>query len=249
MAMPWAGCGSAGLGDRRRGRSPQAIQDRDRRRKGRGDNSRSMALIIGLECPYRHARMQAGSAEGVRLTRGRDNPPICKSGSIVIFTLNSDARPADAAGAAGTARQKGRNRSEPREKFMDISKIPVGQNAPWDVNVIIEIPMGGEPIKYEVDKASGALFVDRFLHTAMYYPCNYGFLPHTLSDDGDPCDMLVVGRRPIQPGAVLRSRPIGVLIIEDEAGLDEKVLAVPVNKLHPFYSDVQSYKDLPEILL
>ena len=132
---------------------------------------------------------------------------------------------------------------------MDISKIPVGQNAPWDVNVIIEIPMGGEPIKYEVDKASGALFVDRFLHTAMYYPCNYGFLPHTLSDDGDPCDMLVVGRRPIQPGAVLRSRPIGVLIMEDEAGLDEKVLAVPVNKLHPFYSDVQSYKDLPEILL
>ena len=132
---------------------------------------------------------------------------------------------------------------------MDISKIPVGQNAPWDVNVIIEIPMGGEPIKYEVDKASGALFVDRFLHTAMYYPCNYGFLPHTLSDDGDPCDMLVVGRRPIQPGAVLRSRPIGVLIMEDEAGLDEKILAVPVNKLHPFYSDVQSYKDLPEILL
>jgi inorganic pyrophosphatase len=167
----------------------------------------------------------------------------------VIFTLNSDARPADAAGAAGTARQKGRNRSEPREKFMDISKIPVGQNAPWDVNVIIEIPMGGEPIKYEVDKASGALFVDRFLHTAMYYPCNYGFLPHTLSDDGDPCDMLVVGRRPIQPGAVLRSRPIGVLIMEDEAGLDEKILAVPVNKLHPFYSDVKSYKDLPEILL
>jgi inorganic pyrophosphatase len=132
---------------------------------------------------------------------------------------------------------------------MDISKIPVGQNAPWDVNVIIEIPMGGEPIKYEVDKASGALFVDRFLHTAMYYPCNYGFLPHTLSDDGDPCDMLVVGRRPIQPGAVLRSRPIGVLIMEDEAGLDEKILAVPVDKLHPFYSDVKSYKDLPEILL
>lgn len=132
---------------------------------------------------------------------------------------------------------------------MDISKIPVGQNAPWDVNVIIEIPMGGEPIKYEVDKASGALFVDRFLHTAMYYPCNYGFLPHTLSDDGDPCDMLVVGRRPIQPGAVLRSRPIGVLIMEDEKGMDEKILAVPVDALHPYYTDIASYRQLPVIMV
>jgi inorganic pyrophosphatase len=132
---------------------------------------------------------------------------------------------------------------------MDISKIPVGKSAPWDVNVIIEIPLRGEPIKYEVDKESGALYVDRFLHTAMYYPANYGFVPHTLSDDGDPCDVLVVGRTPVMPGAVLRSRPVGVLIMEDEAGQDEKVLAVPVSKLHPFYHDVTSYRDLPQILI
>jgi inorganic pyrophosphatase len=100
---------------------------------------------------------------------------------------------------------------------MDISKIPVGKSAPWDVNVIIEIPLRGEPIKYEVDKESGALYVDRFLHTAMYYPANYGFVPHTLSDDGDPCDVLVVGRTPVMPGAVLRSRPVGVLIMEDRS--------------------------------
>ena len=132
---------------------------------------------------------------------------------------------------------------------MDIMKIPEGSNPPWDINVIIEIPVRGEPVKYEVDKASGAVFVDRFLHTAMYYPANYGFVPHTLSDDGDPCDVLVVGGTQVQPGAVLRSRPIGVLIMEDEAGQDEKVLAVPVDKLHPFYTDIGSYRQLPEILL
>ena len=131
---------------------------------------------------------------------------------------------------------------------MDLSKVPVGKNPPWDVNVVIEIPIRGEPVKYEVDKESGAMYVDRFLHTAMYYPCNYGFIPHTLSGDGDPVDVCVVGRTPIIPGAVLRSRPVGVLYMEDEAGEDEKLLAVPVNKLHPFYSDVTSYKDLPEIL-
>lgn len=132
---------------------------------------------------------------------------------------------------------------------MDITKIPVGTNAPWDINVIIEIPLRGEPIKYEVDKESGALFVDRFLHTAMYYPANYGFIPHTLSDDGDPADVLVVGRTPVMPGAVLRSRPIGVLVMEDESGQDEKILAVPVDKLFPFYTNVTSYRDLPEILI
>lgn len=132
---------------------------------------------------------------------------------------------------------------------MNISKIPVGKSPPWDVNVVIEIPLRGEPIKYEVDKDSGAIFVDRFLHTAMFYPANYGFIPHTLSDDGDPCDVLVVGNTPVMPGAVLRSRPIGALIMEDEAGQDEKVLAVPVDKLHPFYTDISSYRDLPEILI
>lgn len=132
---------------------------------------------------------------------------------------------------------------------MDMSKIPVGKNPPWDLNVVIEIPQGGQPVKYEVDKESGAVFVDRFLHTAMFYPANYGFVPHTLSLDGDPADVLVVSTLPVVPGAVLRSRPIGVLIMEDEAGMDEKVLAVPVDKLHSYYSNVKSYTDLPGILL
>ncbi len=132
---------------------------------------------------------------------------------------------------------------------MDISKVPVGKNAPWDVNVIIEVPMGSEPIKYEMCKDSGALYVDRFLHTAMVYPCNYGFIPHTLSGDGDPADVLVMGRRPLMPGCVLAVRPIGVLLMEDEGGQDEKILAVPQTRLHPFFSDVKSYKDLPDILI
>ena len=132
---------------------------------------------------------------------------------------------------------------------MDIKKIPIGKNAPWDVNVIIEVPMGSEPIKYEMDKESGALHVDRFLHTAMYYPCNYGFIPHTISGDGDPADVLVVGRRPLMPGCVIAVRPIGVLMMQDEGGEDEKILAVPQSRLHPFYHDVKSYKDLPPILI
>src|SRR5262249_2472384 len=98
------------------------------------------------------------------------------------------------------------------------------------------------------DKASGALYVDRFLHTAMHYPCNYGFIPHTISGDGDPADVLVVGRRPLMPGCVIAARPIGVLLMEDEGGEDEKILAVPQSRLHPFFNEVQSYKDLPPIL-
>ena len=128
---------------------------------------------------------------------------------------------------------------------MDVEKIPIGANPPWDVNVVIEIPQGGEPVKYELDKKSGALFVDRFLHTAMFYPGNYGFVPHTLSLDGDPCDVLVVSHTPVIPGAVIRSRPVGALIMEDEAGQDEKVVAVPAEDLHPFYQSVRSYQDLP----
>lgn len=131
---------------------------------------------------------------------------------------------------------------------MDLSKIPVGVNPPYDVNVLVEVPMGGDPVKYELDKASGAIFVDRFLHTAMHYPCNYGFVPHTLSDDGDPIDILVATRTPVVPGAIIRARPIGVLIMEDEAGEDEKLLSVPVDALHPYYIDVSSYRDLPRIL-
>ena len=132
---------------------------------------------------------------------------------------------------------------------MDLSKIPVGRNPPWDVNVVIEVPLHGEPVKYEMDKESGAMFVDRFLHTAMRYPCNYGFIPHTLADDGDPVDILVAARTAVVPGAVVRARPIGVLIMEDEAGLDEKILSVPCDDLHPYYSDIGSYRGLPQILL
>lgn len=131
---------------------------------------------------------------------------------------------------------------------MDISKITVGENPPNDINVIIEVPLGGEPIKYEIDKASGAMFVDRFLYTSMRYPCNYGFIPHTLSDDGDPTDVLVVGQRALMPGCVVRARPVGVLLMEDEAGFDEKIVAVPHSKLTPYYDEIKSYKDLPQVL-
>ena len=105
---------------------------------------------------------------------------------------------------------------------MDLAKIPIGRDPPHDVNVIVEIPQGGHPVKYELDKASGAVFVDRFLHTAMFYPGNYGFIPHTLSEDGDPIDVLIVGPAPVVPGAVVRCRPVGGLLMEDEAGLDDK---------------------------
>ncbi len=131
---------------------------------------------------------------------------------------------------------------------MDLSKIPIGPNPPKDLNVLIEIPLGGVPVKYEMDKASGALFVDRFLHTAMFYPGNYGFIPHTLSGDGDPCDVIVVGQVPVVPGAIIRCRPVGALMMEDNAGMDEKILAVPVDKLHPFYTGVKNYQDLPTVL-
>jgi inorganic pyrophosphatase len=131
---------------------------------------------------------------------------------------------------------------------MDISRITSGKNPPKDIHAVIEIPLGGVPVKYEIDKDSGALFVDRFLHTAMFYPGNYGFVPHTLSADGDPCDVLVAGQVPVVPGAVIRCRPVGALVMEDEAGGDEKILAVPVDALHPFYAGVQSYKDLPAIM-
>jgi inorganic pyrophosphatase len=116
---------------------------------------------------------------------------------------------------------------------------------PNDFNVIIEIPMNADPIKYEVDKDTGAIFVDRFMGTAMHYPCNYGYVPQTLSDDGDPCDVLVISQVPVVPGAVIRCRPVGALVMQDEAGGDEKILAVPVDALHPFYADVKSYHDLP----
>lgn len=132
---------------------------------------------------------------------------------------------------------------------MNIDAIKIGSNPPEDVNVIIEVPIGGEPIKYELDKASGALVVDRFLYTAMRYPGNYGFIPHTLSDDGDPCDVIVANTRAIAPGAVMSCRIVGVMIMEDEAGGDEKLIAVPSHKLTKRYDNVKNYTDLPKITL
>ena len=132
---------------------------------------------------------------------------------------------------------------------MNIDAIPIGKNPPDDLNVIIEVPLGGEPIKYEIDKASGAMFVDRFLYTSMRYPCNYGFIPHTLSLDGDPIDVMVVGNRALVPGCVVRVRPVGVLMMTDDKGQDEKILAVPHPKLTRYYEKIQHYKDLPDILV
>src|SRR5262244_3490291 len=123
---------------------------------------------------------------------------------------------------------------------MDLSRITAGIDPPQDVHAVIEIPLGGVPVKYEMDKDSGALFVDRFLHTAMFYPGNYGFIPHTLADDNDPVDVVVIGPTPVVPGAVVRSRPVGALMMEDEAGGDDKIIAVPVDKLHPYYSNIGS---------
>ena len=132
---------------------------------------------------------------------------------------------------------------------MRIDAISIGENPPHDVNVIIEVPVGGQPIKYEMDKDAGMLVVDRFLYTPMTYPGNYGFVPHTLSDDGDPIDVLVCNTRPLIPGCLINVRPIGVLIMEDNAGQDEKIIAVPSAHLTQRYVGVNDYGDLPEITL
>ena len=125
----------------------------------------------------------------------------------------------------------------------------MGANPPFEVNVVIEVPIGGEPIKYEMDKAAGALVVDRFLYTSMRYPGNYGFIPHTLSGDGDPCDVIVANTRAIVPGAIMSCRIVGVLMMEDEAGGDEKLIAVPGPKLTQRYDHINNYNDLPGITL
>ena len=132
---------------------------------------------------------------------------------------------------------------------MRLDAVSIGVNPPYDVNVIIEVPVGGEPIKYEMDKDAGTLVVDRFLYTSMRYPGNYGFIPHTLSEDGDPCDVLVANTRAIVPGAIMSVRPVGVLMMEDEAGGDEKIIAVPSSKLTQRYDKVKNYNDLPDITL
>ncbi len=131
---------------------------------------------------------------------------------------------------------------------MRIDAIAIGDNPPEDINVIIEVPIGGDPIKYEMDKDSGTMVVDRFLYTAMHYPGNYGFIPHTLSDDGDPVDVLVANNRQVIPGAIMNCRPIGVLKMEDEAGHDEKIIAVPSQKISGMYTGTNSINDLPELL-
>lgn len=131
---------------------------------------------------------------------------------------------------------------------MRIDLIPAGDNPPETLNVLIEVPTGGEPVKYEFDKASGALFVDRILHTPMRYPANYGFVPHTLGEDGDPLDALVVARSPIIPGAVIKVRPVGVLLMEDDKGGDEKLVCVPLDTTFPYYSEIKGHDDLPEIV-
>ncbi|MFZ1961094.1 MAG: inorganic diphosphatase [Methylovirgula sp.] len=130
---------------------------------------------------------------------------------------------------------------------MQIDAIAIGDNPPDDVNVVIEVPIGGEPIKYEMDKKAGVLVVDRFLYTSMRYPGNYGFVPHTLSQDGDPCDVIIANRRAIVPGAVMNCRVVGVLLMQDEHGVDEKILAVPSPKLTQRYETVRNYTDLPPI--
>ena len=132
---------------------------------------------------------------------------------------------------------------------MHFSSIKIGENPPEDINVIIEVAVGGHPIKYEMDKESGMLVVDRFLYTPMTYPGNYGFVPHTLSDDGDPIDVLVCNTRPLIPGCLINCRPIGVMLMEDNSGLDEKIIAVPSNHLTKRYDKVHTHEDLPEITL
>lgn len=131
---------------------------------------------------------------------------------------------------------------------MNIDKIALGDNPPYSFNVVVEIPQGGYPVKYELDKKSGAVFVDRFLNTSMTYPANYGFIPHTLAADGDPCDVLVLDRSPVVPGAIIRARPVGALVMTDEAGADDKIIAVPVDQLTPYYGHVRCLEDLSPVL-
>jgi len=132
---------------------------------------------------------------------------------------------------------------------MDLNRIDAGKNIPDEVNAIIEVPTYGAPVKYELDAASGALKVDRFMGTAMHYPCNYGFIPHTLAEDGDPLDILVLTHVPLTPSVIVSCRPVGILHMEDEAGGDAKILAVPADKLTPLYRDIHEYSDLPKSVI
>ena len=131
---------------------------------------------------------------------------------------------------------------------MNLDKLPVGKDAPNDLNVIIENPEGAVPVKYEMDKDTGMMFVDRFIHTPMFYPANYGFIPHTLGGDGDPVDMMVLGEFPVIPGAVLRARPVAVLMMEDDGGQDEKIIGVPVSKMFPYHDNIKDLDDIRPII-
>ena len=131
---------------------------------------------------------------------------------------------------------------------MSLDKVPTGKKPPDDINVIIEIPLNGEPIKYEVDKDTGAIFVDRILGTSMYYPCNYGYVPNTLCGDGDPVDVMVLSSLGLLPGSVIRCRPVGILKMTDESGEDAKILAAPIDKITPIHKDIQSIEHVPDIL-
>jgi inorganic pyrophosphatase len=172
---------------------------------------------------------------------------------------SSGRRPAQIAAPSGSAKvglgvcranpHKARVSHPDRFPSMRLDAISIGKNPPDEVNVVIEVAIGGEPIKYEMDKEAGTLFVDRFLYTPMRYPGNYGFIPHTLSEDGDPCDVLVANTRPLIPGSYIAVRPIGVMMMEDEGGGDEKIIAVPVPKLTKRYENVHNYTDLPKITL
>lgn len=132
---------------------------------------------------------------------------------------------------------------------MNLDRVTSGENLPNEINVVIEIPALSDPVKYELDKQTGAMFVDRFMNTAMHYPCNYGYVPHTLSKDGDPVDVMVVTPHPLIPGSVIKCRPVGVLKMTDESGDDPKVLAVPTDRLSRHYRGIQDFRDLPQVLM
>ena len=132
---------------------------------------------------------------------------------------------------------------------MNLDRVTTGNDVPHEINVVIEIPMNSDPIKYELDKRTGAMFVDRFVSTSMHYPCNYGYIPHTLADDGDPVDVLVVTPFPVVPGVVVRCRPVGMLEVTVEEGIDTKLLAVPIEKLSPLYRNVKSPQDFAPLVL
>jgi inorganic pyrophosphatase len=132
---------------------------------------------------------------------------------------------------------------------VNLDRVTTGNDVPDEINVVIEIPMNSDPIKYELDKRTGAMFVDRFVSTSMHYPCNYGYIPHTLADDGDPVDVLVVTPFPVMPGVVVRCRPVGMLEVTDEEGIDTKLLAVPIEKLSPLYRNVKSPQDFAPLVL